>query len=76
MSFLTFMSSPAGRVVRIVAGLALVLVGLAAGGGFIALSVIGLVPLAAGIFDVCLFAPLAKQPFTGKAFRKATTPPC
>ncbi|WCO66324.1 DUF2892 domain-containing protein [Iamia majanohamensis] len=70
MTFLTFMSSPAGRAVRIVAGLALVIAGIALGGGFLALSVIGLVPLAAGVFDVCLFAPLGHMPFSGRAFRR------
>ena len=70
MPFLTFMSSPAGRAMRIIAGLALVAVGLLAGGGWTALAVVGLVPLAAGAFDFCVFAPLARMPFAGKAFRE------
>ncbi len=73
MSFLTFMSSQAGRAARIVAGLALIIAGLLLGGGFLVLSVIGLVPLAAGVFDFCLFAPLGRMPFNGKAFRAQTT---
>ena len=70
MAFLNFMSSSAGRIARVVAGLALVVVGIVAGGGWIALAVVGLIPLAAGAFDVCLIAPLARMPFTGKAFRE------
>jgi hypothetical protein len=70
MIFLTFMSSPVGRIVRIVAGLALIGVGLVLGGtGGIVLAVVGLVPLAAGASDVCLLAPLAHKPFAGKHFR-------
>lgn len=69
MSFLTFMSSPAGRAFRIAVGVALIAIGVLTGGGWLALAVIGLVPLAAGVFDVCLFAPLARMPFAGKAFR-------
>lgn len=72
MSFVTFMSSSAGRGVRVVAGLALIVVGFLAGGGWLALALVGLVPLAAGVFDVCLFAPLAKLPFSGRAVREQT----
>ncbi|MDP9073706.1 MAG: DUF2892 domain-containing protein [Actinomycetota bacterium] len=75
MPFLKFMSDGAGRAVRIVAGLALIAVGAILGGAFRALAVVGLVPLLAGVFDVCLFAPLARMPFAGKAFRaKADRP--
>lgn len=71
MSFLNFMSSTAGRVARVVAGLALIVVGVALGDGWVALAIVGLVPLAAGAFDFCLFAPLGKMPLAGKAFREA-----
>jgi hypothetical protein len=71
MSFLTFMSSPAGRLTRVVAGAAMIAIGIAIGGGWIALSVVGVLPLATGALDVCLFAPLARMPLAGKAFRKA-----
>ena len=69
----TFLASPAGRVIRAVAGLALILVGfLVVHGtwGWV-LALVGLVPLLAGLFDYCVFAPLAKLPFAGKALRKA-----
>ena len=59
MAFAKFMSSGLGRGVRIVAGIALIALGLAAGGtaGIVA-AVIGVVPLAAGVLDVCLIGAL------------------
>ena len=71
--FFGFISSPAGRVVRIVAGLALILVGLLVLegiGGWI-LAIVGLVPLLAGLFDWCVFAPLFGLPFVGPRLREA-----
>ncbi len=66
-----FLASSTGRVIRIVAGVVLVVLGLlviqdVAG---IVLAVIGLVPLLAGAFDFCVFAPLFGQPLSGKAIR-------
>jgi hypothetical protein len=60
MGFVNFMRSNAGRLLRIVAGLALILVGLLSigGTGGVILAIVGLVPLAAGIFNFCLFGPL------------------
>ena len=60
MGFFNFMSSNAGRLLRIVAGIALILIGLLAigGTGGVILAIVGLVPLAAGIFNFCLFGPL------------------
>lgn len=71
--FFKFISSPTGRIVRIVAGLALILVGLLVIkglGGWI-LAIVGLVPLAAGLFDRCVFAPLFGLPFVGPRLRQA-----
>jgi hypothetical protein len=67
-----FLASSAGRVVRAVAGLALIVVGLAVVGGVGGwiLAIIGLVPLAAGVFDRCVFAPLFGLPFAGPRLRK------
>lgn len=73
--FVSFMASTAGRLVRIVAGIVLILVGLFALGGTggntagIVVAVIGLVPLLAGLFDVCLFAPLFGYPLSGSKIR-------
>jgi hypothetical protein len=71
MALIKFLASPAGRVVRIVAGLVLIGLGLLVLQDLLGviLAVIGLVPLLAGIFDVCVFAPLFGQPFSGKAIR-------
>ncbi len=70
--FISFMASTAGRVIRIVAGLVLIAVGFFLVNNItvgIILIIIGLVPLLAGIMDVCVFAPLFKNPFRGKEIR-------
>jgi len=71
MGFAQFMASGLGRALRIVAGIALIAVGLGlvGGTGGIVLAVVGLVPLLAGAFDVCLFAPLLGAPFKGADVR-------
>jgi hypothetical protein len=68
-----FLASPTGRVVRIVAGAALILMGLWGIGGVAGwiVAIIGLVPLAAGLFDRCVFAPLFGLPFVGPRLREA-----
>lgn len=71
--FFRFLASSVGRIVRIVAGLALILVGLLVlegPGGWI-LAIVGLVPLLAGMFDRCVFAPLFGLPFVGPRLREA-----
>ncbi len=67
MGFAKFMSSSAGRGLRIVAGLALIALGLfsVGGTGGLILIVVGAVPLLAGSVDVCLFAPLFGGPLKG-----------
>ncbi len=35
------------------------------------LAVVGFVPLAAGVFDFCVFAPLASYPFQGPRLRES-----
>ena len=68
-----FMSSTSGRIVRAGAGIALIAWGLAGLGGTtgIIVAVIGAVPLLAGLFDVCLFAPLLGAPLSGAKVREA-----
>jgi len=68
-----FLASSVGRAVRAVAGLALIVVGLAVVGGAIGwiLAIVGLVPLLAGVFDRCVFAPLFGLPFAGPRLRQA-----
>lgn len=64
------MASPAGRVFRAVVGVMIVLVGLLVGSATGAIiAIIGLVPLSAGVFDFCLFAPFFKLPISGKEIR-------
>lgn len=72
-AFFGFIAGPAGRVIRIVAGLALILIGLLAVGGLWGwiLAIVGLVPLFAGLFDRCVFAPLFGLPFVGERLRQA-----
>ena len=72
MGFVKFMSSTAGRVTRAVAGIALIVVGLLVlhGTGGIILAVVGLLPLVAGVFDFCVFAPLFGAPFAGPKVRE------
>ncbi len=65
MSFSKFMSTGLGRSLRVVAGLILIVLGFVGGGGWITLSIVGLVPLVAGLMNVCLLAPLLGQPLKG-----------
>jgi hypothetical protein len=73
--FFAFIASQTGRMIRVVVGIIAILIGL-----YIALendsdagwviAVIGLVPLAAGLFDFCVLAPLFGRPFNGPALRR------
>jgi hypothetical protein len=69
MEFVSFMRGPAGRLARIAAGGALIAIGLAAvkGTAGIVIAIIGLVPLAAGIFNFCLFGPLFGVDLMGRS---------
>jgi hypothetical protein len=69
------MATPAGRWLRVGAGAALIAVGVLMGGtGDILLAVVGVVPLAAGTSDRCLFAPVFRAPFKGRDVRERTNP--
>lgn len=71
--FIKFMASTAGRIVRIVAGAALIawgLLGLGGTAGIIA-AVVGAVPLLAGLLNFCIFAPLFGAPLSGSKIRAA-----
>ena len=66
--FACFMAHPAGRLLRIVAGVALF------GGGWmmrgtitgVVLMIVGVVPILAGVLNVCLLAPILGAPFSGR----------
>ena len=69
--FVSFMASTTGRITRIVAGIALIVWGLMGiqGTAGIILAVVGVVPLVAGLFDFCVFAPLFGSPMSGPKIR-------
>ena len=69
--FVSFMASSAGRITRIAAGAALIAWGLMSLGGVagIIVAVVGVVPLLAGLFDICVFAPLFGNPMSGPKIR-------
>jgi hypothetical protein len=68
-----FLAGTAGRIVRVVAGLILIALGLwvTQGAWSWVLGIVGLVPLLAGLFDWCVFAPLFSLPFVGERLRHA-----
>ena len=65
------LSSTKGRIGRVAAGLALIVGGLFVLGGTagMVLAAIGLVPLLAGAFDVCIFSALFGGPLRGSGVR-------
>ena len=69
--FCTFMASTTGRIARVVVGIVLVALGLFVlkGTAGTVVAVVGLVPLAAGRFDFCVFAPLFGCPLSGSKIR-------
>ena len=69
--FVLFMASPAGRLTRIAAGVALIVWGLGVTGGpaGVAAALVGAIPLFAGLADVCLLAPLFGNPLSGARIR-------
>jgi len=75
MNFSKFMASGTGRLLRIIAGVVLIYLGIFImknTAGYI-VGVIGIVPFLAGIFDFCVIAPLFGMPFMGKAIREYKT---
>lgn len=69
--FCTFMASTTGRIVRVLAGIALIAWGFLGltGAARIIVIVVGAVPLLAGLFDFCVFAPLFSCPMSGPKIR-------
>lgn len=69
--FVKFMASTAGRAARIVAGIVLIVIGLLVvqGTAGVIIAIIGLLPLVAGLFDFCVFAPLFGAPLNGAKIR-------
>lgn len=68
-AFACFMASATGRALRIILGLAMIAFGWTKTGTTtgVVLMVVGLVPLLAGVFNICLIAPIIGAPFSGRA---------
>ena len=66
--FSRFMAGPVGRLLRVVLGLALIAWGWTSRGttGGTVLMVVGVIPILAGVLNVCLIAPLIRAPFSGR----------
>ena len=66
MRMVRFFESRPGRVARIAAGVVLVGLGVGLsvsfGGAWWVFAAVGLVPLLAGLFNVCLIGPLFREP--------------
>lgn len=63
------LASNNGRVTRGAAGVILIVAGVALGGAWWTLAVIGLVPLAAAIFHFWLLGPLMHRSISGQRLR-------
>ncbi len=67
MHFAAFMARPAGRGLRIAAGLALVAAGAqSTGWARIALPIAGAIPFMAGALNLCFLAPFLRTPVRGQ----------
>ena len=67
-----FLASSTGRITRIVVGIVLIALGFFVVDDMVVgaiLMVVGLVPLLAGLFDFCVFAPLFGAPMSGRKIR-------
>lgn len=69
MQFVHFMESRSGRVVRVLAGLALVAMGTWQRGGWWALVAVGAMLIAVGLWGRCLAAPLFGSSLRGAKSR-------
>lgn len=70
-ALISFLASRNGRILRGIVGIVLIVIGLGVIGdtaGWI-VAIIGLVPLAAGLFDFCLLGPLMGKPLKGVDLR-------
>jgi len=67
-AFVSFMASPAGRILRIIAGGAIINWSHLAlsGDTRLVVAALGAVPILTGVFNVCLVGPLLGQPLKGR----------
>ena len=69
MAFAKFMAGWTGRIIRIVAGIVIIVVALTMIADptlSIIVAIIGVLPILAGVFNFCLVAPLIGAPFSGR----------
>lgn len=69
MAFAKFMAGWTGRIIRIVAGIVIIVVALTMIADptlSIIVAIIGVLPILAGVFNFCLIAPLIGAPFSGR----------
>jgi len=71
--FAQFVNTPTGRIVRIIAGLGLIGWGYAQGAGAagITLVVVGLIPLVAGAFNLCVISAMLGGTISGARIAKS-----
>lgn len=72
MAFVTFMTASQGRLLRIVAGIVLMTVGLLVVKDTLGtvMAVVALVPIAGGLLDFCIVGAILGYPFRGAAARE------
>lgn len=66
-SFVKLMASPFGRIIRVLAGLAIIawgLIGIGGSNGYI-VAAIGILPILTGMLNICIVAPLLGSPLSG-----------
>lgn len=66
-AFVRFMASPAGRILRLIAGAGLIAWGLLGIGGTngAIVAAVGVLPMLTGLFNICAIAPLLGKPLSG-----------
>jgi hypothetical protein len=69
--FIRFMASPAGRILRLVAGAGIIAWGLMVTGGDTGkiIAAIGMLPILTGALNICVVAPLLGGPLSGSKVR-------
>ncbi|MBK9748953.1 MAG: DUF2892 domain-containing protein [Chloroflexi bacterium] len=72
MAFVTFMTGNTGRMLRIIAGIILMTVGVLVVKDTLGtvLSVVALIPIAGGLLDFCIVGAVLGYPFRGAAARE------
>ncbi|MBZ0300164.1 MAG: DUF2892 domain-containing protein [Anaerolineae bacterium] len=72
MTFVTFMTSSRGRMMRVVMGIILMSIGLLVVKDTLGtvLALIALVPIAGGLFDFCVAGVVMGYPFSGEKARE------